>query len=157
MKTIKKLLAIILCAFMIFSCIQISAFASVSTMNQNITSNTCSLEISGINSYSTAKMTVGKSMSLSIKMELQKVKSGVYTTIETWSSSKTGTSLSMEETRLINMLATYRLKVTFTAGSEKIVLYAYPWLSVFSQKGSDNNDCIAIQSNTWQKLLNEVK
>lgn len=126
MKTIKKLLAIILCALMIFSCIQISAFASVSTMSQNITSNTCSLEISGINSTSSATMSASKSMSLSIKMELQKVKSGVYTTIETWSSSKTGKSIYMEETRLINVLATYRLKVTFTAGSETIVRYEYP-------------------------------
>ena len=59
-------------------------------------------------------------------MELQKVKSGTYTTIETWSTSETGTTITITETRLINVLATYRLKVTFTAGSETIVRYAYP-------------------------------
>lgn len=126
MKTTKRLLAILLCALMIFSCMQIAAVASASTWNENISTNTCSLKISGINSTSIAKMTVAKSMALSIKMELQKVKSGTYTTIETWSSSKTGVTISMEETRLINMLATYRLKVTFTAGSETIIRYAYP-------------------------------
>ncbi len=65
-------------------------------------------------------------MSLSIKMELQKLKSGEYKTVETWNSSKTGYSIGMEESRLINIFATYRLKVTFTAGSETVVSYAYP-------------------------------
>lgn len=92
----------------------------------NITSNQCSLSISGINSTSSASLHANASMSLKIKMELQKIKSGTYTTIETWTASKTGTSLSMEEDRLINILATYRLKVTFTAGSETVVSYAYP-------------------------------
>lgn len=59
-------------------------------------------------------------------MELQKIKSGTYTTIETWNYSKTGTVISADESRLINILCTYRLKVTFTAGTETIVSYAYP-------------------------------
>lgn len=112
---------------MIFSSFQSIAFAdSASVMNSNVSSNSCQLSISGINSTSTAEMTAAKSMSLSIKMELQKLKSGSYSTIETWTSSKTGVSLSMSETRLINVLATYRLKVTFKAGSETLVRYAYP-------------------------------
>ena len=53
-------------------------------------------------------------------------KSGEYKTIETWNASRTGTILTMEEGRLINVLASYRLKVTFTAGSETVVSYAYP-------------------------------
>lgn len=126
MKTIKKLVAVMLCILMFCSCVQVSGLDEASLFNSSISNNKCSLTISGINSTSIATMSASKSMSLSIKMELQKVKSGVYTTIETWSSSKTGTSLAMEETRLINVLATYRLKVTFTAGSETIVRYAYP-------------------------------
>lgn len=127
MKNTKKFVAVLLCFIMIFSCFQMSASAEdAAPYYQNISSNSCALIISGVNSTSEAKLTAARSMSLSIKMELQKVKSGTYTTIETWSSNKTGTSIYMTETRLINMLATYRLKVTFTAGSETIVRYAYP-------------------------------
>lgn len=127
MKNVKKVVSVLLCLIFIFSCTQMIASAEDAVpYYQNISSNSCSLRISGINSTSSANLIAARSMSLSIKMELQKVKSGTYTTIETWSSSKTGVSISMEETRLINMLATYRLKVTFTAGSETIVQYAYP-------------------------------
>ena len=127
MKATKKIIAVVLCLLMLFPCVQIISFAEpVSTMNNNIFSEQCSLEISGINSTSNASMQSARSMSLSIKMELQKIKSGTYTTIETWTASKTGTLLTLTETRLINILATYRLKVTFKAGNETIVRYAYP-------------------------------
>ena len=92
----------------------------------NISSTGCSLKISGLNSTSSAFIHAKKSMSLKIKMELQKKKSGVYQTIETWNASRTGASLALEKDRLINVLADYRLKVTFTAGSETVVSYAYP-------------------------------
>ena len=59
-------------------------------------------------------------------MELQKKKSGVYETIETWSTSRTGMSLGMDEKRNINILCDYRLKATFTAGSETVISYDYP-------------------------------
>lgn len=89
-------------------------------------SNMCAFSISGINSVMTATLTSQYSTSLKITMELQKLKSGVYKTIETYTETGSGYSLSMEETRLINALASYRLQVTFTAGSETVVSYAYP-------------------------------
>ena len=58
-------------------------------------------------------------------MELQKEKSKGYETVETWTSSKTGTVLAMSESRNINVLCNYRLKVTFTAGKETEVVYKY--------------------------------
>ncbi|WP_298654032.1 hypothetical protein [uncultured Eubacterium sp.] len=58
-------------------------------------------------------------------MELQKEKSSGYETVETWSESKTGTILSMSESRNINVLCNYRLKVTFTAGNETETIYKY--------------------------------
>jgi type 1 fimbria pilin len=127
-----KIIAVALCLLLVFST---AAFAATNKNEgddgQNskysvITSKSCSLTISGINSTSEAELYTSTSTSLSITMELQKLKSGSYSTIETWTSSKTGTSLSMEESRLINILATYRLKVTFTAGSETVTAYAYP-------------------------------
>ena len=131
-KILKKILCLTMCLIM---CGSMTAIAlnvdsddagTVAPMYANIAAKSCSLIISGINSTSSATVRSSKSMSLKIKMELQKKKSGVYQTIETWTDSRTGTILSMEEGRLINILADYRLKVTFTAGSETIVSYAYP-------------------------------
>lgn len=126
MKNAKRLFAVLMCVVMLFSCIQIFAYANAVTYNMNIRVSECSLTISGVNSTSSASMITNSSMSLKIKMELQKLKNGTYTTVATWSDSKTGTTLSMSETRLINALSTYRLVVTFDAGNETVVRYAYP-------------------------------
>lgn len=83
-------------------------------------------EISGIKATCKATLQTGKSMKLTIKMELQKLKSSTYETIKTWSSSKTGTTLTMSESRNINIFCDYRLKITYTAGSETVVVYRYP-------------------------------
>ena len=133
---ISKMLKRILCLTMCFiMCGSMTAIAfdvdsdgagNVAPVYTNIASKSCSLVISGINSTSSASLHSSKSMSLKIKMELQKKKSGVYQTIETWTDSRPGTILTMEKGRLINVLADYRLKVTFTAGSETAVSYAYP-------------------------------
>lgn len=131
-KTIKQILSVAMCLLL---CFLTAAFAKAEDASEDensgakytyIESKTCSLSISGINSTSKALLYAKSSTSLKIQMELQKLKSGSYSTIKTWTATKTGTSLSMSETRLINVLATYRLKVTFTAGSETVTSYAYP-------------------------------
>lgn len=91
----------------------------------NISSSYANLSISGIKATCNASLSSKSSVSLSIKMELQKKKSSGYETVKTWTSSKTGTYLSMSESRNINILSTYRLKVTLTAGSETEVVYRY--------------------------------
>lgn len=83
------------------------------------------LELSGIQAECQATVRANKSMWLNIKMELQKEKSGIYETVKTWTSSKTGVYLQMTESRNINIFCDYRLKVTFTAGSETKVVYQY--------------------------------
>lgn len=92
----------------------------------NISKNTAQISISGITATCKAQLKANKSMSLKIKMELQKKKSSGYETVETWSSSKSGTLISMSKSRNINILCDYRLKVTYTAGSETTTSYAYP-------------------------------
>lgn len=92
----------------------------------NIRTNVAKLSISGIKATCETSLKTDKSMKLTIKMELQKLKSGAYETIKTWSSSKTGTTLTMSESRNINIFCDYRLKVTFTAGNETEVVYRYP-------------------------------
>ena len=79
-----------------------------------------------MNSTSTVILSAKYSTSLYIKIELQKEKSSGYETIETWTKSGTGTSLGLEETRLINVFSEYRIKVTCKAGSETHVTYDYP-------------------------------
>lgn len=91
----------------------------------NITGCSCECYISGITLYASANVTAKNSMALSIKIEVQKLKNGVYSTIETWNASKTGYSLSLENHRAINIFSTYRIKVTFTAGGESTTLYDY--------------------------------
>lgn len=90
-----------------------------------ILSNTASLTISGIKAECKAAVKSNTSVALKIKMELQKEKSNGYETVETWTSSKTGTYLAMSESRNINIFSAYRLKVTFTAGNETEVVYRY--------------------------------
>lgn len=98
---------------------------AITPLAVNISRHSESFEISGIKATCKASLKADKSMKLTIKMELQKLKSGTYETIKTWSSSKTGTTLTMSESRNINIFCDYRLKVTFTAGNETKVVYRY--------------------------------
>jgi hypothetical protein len=84
-----------------------------------------SFSISGVKATCTASLKPQYSTNLKIVMELQKKKSSGYETVETWTSSTTGISLSTSKSRTINVLSTYRLKVTYTAGSETTVVYKY--------------------------------
>ena len=81
------------------------------------------LTISGITADCTASVRASQSVKLSIKMELQKKKSSGYTTVETWTASDTGRFLAISKSRLINIFCDYRLKVTYTAGSETHIDY----------------------------------
>lgn len=77
----------------------------VSPCYANIDGKSANISISGIKANCTASLRCESSMSLKIKMELQKSKSGGYETVETWTSSKTGTYLAMSESvdsQLIN-------------------------------------------------------
>lgn len=85
-----------------------------------------SFTISGLNSTSSVVLSSQYSTSLYIKIEFQKEESTGYKTLETWTKSGTGTYLALEETRLINIFADYRIKVTCTAGSETYTVFDYP-------------------------------
>lgn len=91
-----------------------------------ISSTSTTFSISGITATCKARLFTSSSASLSIKMELQKYSSGSYSTVQTWSVSGSGTSLTDSRTKTINVLYDYRLKVTYKAGSETSVTYKYP-------------------------------
>lgn len=88
--------------------------------------NSAYILISGIKAHCNASVTVKAPTSLKTTLELQKEKSNGYETIKTWSKTDYGTGMSYTETRNINIFSHYRLKATITAGSETVVVYAYP-------------------------------
>ena len=130
---IKKSVSVVLILTMLFS---VFAFNSSAAVIENdyeimpcfttIDAVTTSFSISGINSTSTVVLSSKVSTSLYIKIEFQKEESTGYKTLETWTKSGTGTYLALEETRLINIFADYRIKVTCTAGSETYTVFDYP-------------------------------
>ena len=91
-----------------------------------IASTSYGITISGLKAYCTGALTAQYSTSLNIKLELQKKSSGTYSTIKTWTGSKTGVAMSLEGSKTINPLSDYRLKATFKAGSETVTYYDYP-------------------------------
>lgn len=132
-KVLKKSVSVVLILTMLFSIFAINASAvEVEEENQimprwsTIGTITTTFVISGLNSTSTVTLTSQYSTSLYIKIELQKEKSSGYETLETWTKSGTGTVISLEEKRLINVFSDYRIKVTCTAGNETQIVYDYP-------------------------------
>lgn len=132
LSTIKKSMSILLVLAMLFSVFAINSFAETNDENvimprfTTISAVTTVFTISGINSTSSVMLSTQYSTSLYIKIELQKEKSSGYETIETWTKSGTGTAMILEETRLINVFADYRIKVTCKADNETHVTYDYP-------------------------------
>ena len=132
-KTMKKTVSILLILTVLFSSFAIMSSAAVVEDDYGvmpcfttIDAVATSFTISGLNSTSSVLLTSKLSTSLYIKIELQKEKSTGYETIETWTKSGTGTYLSLEKDRLINVFSEYRIKVTCTAGSETHTKYDYP-------------------------------
>lgn len=93
---------------------------------QVIFNHTSGINIVGVTAKCNASLGAQYSTTLTITMELQKKSSGVYSTIKTWSDSRTGTIIALEGSKVINILNSYRLKTTFTAGNETVVVYSNP-------------------------------
>ena len=130
---VKKVVSFVLVTTMLLSVFAINNFATTIEEENAIMPRwsvlqtvATSFTISGITATSSVSLSAKYSTSLSIKIELQKEKSTGYETIETWTKSGTGIHLGLEEDRLINILADYRIKVTCTAGGETHVTYDYP-------------------------------
>ena len=93
---------------------------------QVISNNSYGIYISGLKATCSGRVTAQYSTTLKIKLELQKKSGGTYSTIQTWSDSRTGYTLALDGSKIINPLSSYRLKATFTAGNETVVRYDYP-------------------------------
>ena len=93
-------------------------YTTISTINSVISK-------SGVTVTCNSDLSAKYSTNLKITMVLQKSSSGSWTDVKTWTKTGSGTYLSAEESKVINIFSTYRLKVTFTAGSESVTAYAY--------------------------------
>lgn len=132
--TAKNFFLILLSALLMFTCPAYANAAEITDRDEHmispayttIDSNSAYIRISGIKAECNANMVSQVTTTLKIKMELQKEKSTGYETVETWSTSRTNNTIYLSASRNINIFSDYRLKVTYTAGSETIVVYAYP-------------------------------
>ena len=125
---VKQIFAILFSVLLVFSsCIAANADTNdnLSTCYAEINRYNAKLSISGIKATCKASLFAKNPTALKIKMELQKKKSDRYETVETWTKSGNGLKLDLQETRNINRFSKYRIKATFTAGSEKEVIYQY--------------------------------
>ena len=128
----KKSLSIVLVLTMLFSAFVINSSAVAEEENtimprwSAIQTVATGFSISGLVATASVSLSAKYDTTLYIKIELQKEESTGYKTLETWEKSGTGTMLALEETRLINIFADYRIKVTCKAGSETHVTYDYP-------------------------------
>ena len=130
---IKKSLCVFLIITMLFSFFLISS--SAETIEDEYAVMPCwsaidgigvSFTISGIVSTSSVVLTSQFDTTLYIKIELQKLESTGYETIETWTTFGNGTVVGLEKTRLINVFEDYRIRVTCIAANEQHITYAYP-------------------------------
>jgi len=96
-------------------------------VRRNSVVSTCSasLSISGSTATCGASGTAYSSMasSVSLTMYLQKYSSGSWTSISSWSTTKSGTVAVLSSTKTIGT-GTYRVKVVCTAGGESVTVYS---------------------------------
>ena len=130
---LKKGLSFILIIIMLFSVLAINSSAesvedeyAVMPCWSIISTVSTSFTISGINSTSTVLLTSQFKTDLYITIEFQKEESTGYKTLETWTKYAFDTQLLLEETRLVNIFADYRIKVTCVAGNEQHITFDYP-------------------------------
>ena len=85
-----------------------------------------SIVIEGLKAIATASLVPVYKTSLQITLELQKYTNGGWYTDKKWVASAYDVYLITEQSKLINIFAEYRLKVTFKADKETSVRYRYP-------------------------------
>ena len=130
-KTIVKVLAAVLVIMTVFTTCA-CAFASGADEREEPTRfsviNTAALSftITGATAKAGGSLTAKRNTSLQIVMTLQKKNSnGTWSNVQTCSKSGSGTVLNLTGSKVINVLNTYRVKGTFTAGGETTTIYRY--------------------------------
>lgn len=133
--SMKRLLSVVLTGLMLVVC-ALPVFAADEqesaepivppTRYTVIRSKSASISVSGTTASCNAKLTAQSSATLTIKMTLQKKSGSTWSNVQSWTASKTGTLLTLSKTKSVTSGGTYRLKVTFSAGSESVSQTVYP-------------------------------
>ena len=133
-RTMKRAVSIVLTCLMLVACAlpvfaedeQVDEQSITDVRYSTIDTPYASLSISGSTASCYSKLTAKRSVSLKIKMTLQKKSGSTWSNVQSWSASKTGTSLTLSKTKSVTSGSSYRLKVTFAAGSETVSQTVYP-------------------------------
>ena len=130
----KKGLSIILVLTMLFSVLAINVSAAETEEDEYgvmpcwsiIDGVATSFTISGIVATVSVLLTSQFTVNLMIKVELQKKTSSGYETVEIWDAFETnGMALGLEESKIINIFANYRVRIVCLAGNEQHIVYRY--------------------------------
>ena len=127
----KKTIVLLLAVVMMIACVIPASATDLDTPvdgelpTDYATLSNCSADIAKSGNVVTCQGFVRAKIStnLSIKLELQRMSGGAYTTIATWTKTGTGVSLSDSRTKTVASGYTYRLKATLTAGSDSVTMY----------------------------------
>ncbi|MBQ8765251.1 MAG: hypothetical protein IJZ16_00425 [Clostridia bacterium] len=133
----KKYLSMIMAVILMLSIFSTSFISQANEIDESenavmprwtsINSYTATLNIRGLTATADASLTPGYATYLKITIQLQKETSTGYEDVETWTTSKTsGVYLSLNKSKVINPLNDYRLRITYTADQESIVVFRYP-------------------------------
>ena len=131
---IKKCLSIFLVFVMLFSVLAINVSAAETEEDEYgvmpcwsiLSTVATSFTISGIVATVSVLVTSQFTVNLMIKVELQKETSSGYETVEIWDAFETnGMELGLEESKIINIFANYRVRIVCLAGNEQHVVYKY--------------------------------
>ena len=132
-KAISVLISIILVLSVFSFCFVSSAIEENNTKNEitprwtSISSYSAVLDINGLTATADVALNSSYYTNLKITAQLQKETSTGYEDVKVWTASKTsGIHLGLNESKLINPLNDYRLRITMTADEETIVVFKYP-------------------------------
>lgn len=130
-KKVIKIMSLALVMLFVFSTVSM-VFAeganddSIPTRFSVISCTSAGLKITGLTANCRGDLVAQYSTSLKIELTLQKYTSSGYKPVQTWTKTGTGTHLYLEKEKTVNILNSYRLKASFTAGNETHVMYVYP-------------------------------
>ena len=135
-ESVKSFLSVLMSLVLLLSgfsfCFITNAFEEGGTENEimpcwtSIDSYSVVLDINGLTATAYATLDSSYYTNLKITAQLQKETSTGYEDVKTWTVSKTSAvTITLNESKLINPLNDYRLRVTFTADQESIVVFKY--------------------------------
>lgn len=133
-RLLKKSVSLLLCLAVMFSACSVSFIFYAAEAEDNyevmplyttIEGYVVDFNVSGLTAIAAASLSSQVSTTLKITIYLQKETSNGYETIETWTATRTGAALALEESKIINPFNNYRIKVNFVAGSESINVFRY--------------------------------